>query len=484
MTDASRGWAVPGYVGIEELGSGAQGTVVLARHRTGGPAVAIKYLAPDLLGNAAALDTFRGEAELLRRIVDPHVARLFYYVESPQGAAIVLEAVSGRSLRRVLDDQAGPLEPEAALALMKGSLLGLAAAHGVGVVHRDYKPANVLVQDDGQSKLIDFGIAVLTGQGDRSGTPAYMAPEQWEGQPATPATDLYAVTCVLVECVSGEKPFQGTTLEELRAQHTATPVSLDRVPGPLHSLVQHGLAKNPAERTWNAHEFVGELEALAVREYGPDWERRGLIALGGVYSSKDDFRSAADLYDKAVAVLKTPTAANWNIFYQRGIAYERLKEWPKAEPNFKKALALYPDQPQVLNYLGYSWVDQGMNLKEALAMIQKAVDLRPSDGYIVDSLGWAYFKLGRFDDSVREMERAVSLKPEDPVLNDHLGDAYWRVGRKLEATYQWRTARDLKPDPDVLAAVQRKLLEGLPPLESNTAQEVQKPKPATPAPKG
>jgi predicted Zn-dependent protease len=138
----------------------------------------------------------------------------------------------------------------------------------------------------------------------------------------------------------------------------------------------------------------------------------------------------------------------------------------------------------VLNYLGYSWVDQGMNLKDALAMIQKAVDMRPSDGYIVDSLGWAYFKLGRFDDAVREMERAVSLKPEDPVLNDHLGDAYWRVGRKLEATYQWRTARDLKPDPDVLAAVQRKLLEGLPPLESNTAQEVQKPKPATPAPKG
>lgn len=282
MTDVSHGWEVPGYVGIEELGSGAQGTVVLARHQSGGPAVAIKYLAPGLLGNAAALDTFRGEAELLRRVVDPHVARLFYYVESPQGAAIVLEAVSGRSLRRVLGDRDEPLDPEAALALMKGSLLGLAAAHAVGVVHRDYKPANVLVQDDGQSKLIDFGIAVLTGQGDRAGTPAYMAPEQWEGQPATPATDLYAVTCVLVECVTGEKPFQGTTMEELRAQHTVTPVSLERVPEPLHSLVQHGLAKNPAERAWNAHEFVDELEALAVREFGPDWERRGIIALGAV----------------------------------------------------------------------------------------------------------------------------------------------------------------------------------------------------------
>ena len=216
----------------------------------------------------------------------------------------------------------------------------------------------------------------------------------------------------------------------------------------------------------------------------PD-DMRAYLALGGVYSSKDDFRSAANLYDKAVEVLKTPTAANWNIFYQRGIAYERLKEWPKAEPNFRKALELQPDQPQVLNYLGYSWVDMNTNLKEGLAMIQKAVDLRPSDGYIVDSLGWAYFRMGRFDDSVREMERAVSLKPEDPVLNDHLGDAYWRVGRKLEATFQWNQARDLKPDPDVLATLQQKLMKGLPPIESNTAQESPKVKPEpVPAPKG
>ncbi|BCG81654.1 tetratricopeptide repeat protein [Mesorhizobium sp. 113-3-3] len=214
-------------------------------------------------------------------------------------------------------------------------------------------------------------------------------------------------------------------------------------------------------------------------------DMRAYLALGGVYSSKEDFRSAANLYDKAVEVLKTPTAANWNIFYQRGIAYERLKEWPKAEPNFRKALELQPDQPQVLNYLGYSWVDMNTNLKEGLAMIQKAVDLRPSDGYIVDSLGWAYFRLGRFDDAVREMERAVSLKPEDPVLNDHLGDAYWRVGRKLEATFQWNQARDLKPDPDVLATLQQKLMKGLPPIESNTAQETPKVKPEpVPAPKG
>ena len=130
---------------------------------------------------------------------------------------------------------------------------------------------------------------------------------------------------------------------------------------------------------------------------------------------------------------------------------------------------MFPNQPQVLNYLGYSWVDMSMNLEEGLDMIRKAVDLRPSDGYIVDSLGWAYFRLGRFDDAVRELERAVSLKPDDPVLNDHLGDAYWRVGRKLEATFQWSHARDMKPEPAVLASVEKKLAEGLPNIEDKAA---------------
>lgn len=256
-----------------------------------------------------------------------------------------------------------------------------------------------------------------------------------------------------------------------------------RIPAssPLKTLSELQLGLNLADLD-RYDEAIAHLKALV--EARPD-DMRAYQALGGVYASKEDFRSAAGLYDKAVAMLKAPTRADWNIFYQRGIAYERLKEWPEAEPNFRKALELFPDQPQVLNYLGYSWVDMNTNLEEGLQMIQKAVELRPSDGYIVDSLGWAYFRLGRFDDAVRELERAVSLKPEDPVLNDHLGDAYWRVGRKLEATFQWNQARDLKPDPGVLAALQQKLLKGLPPIESNTAQETPKvkPEPMT-APKG
>ncbi|MEV5825871.1 serine/threonine-protein kinase [Spirillospora sp. NPDC052242] len=277
-----QGWSLPGYIEVAELGAGAQGQVVLARHESGGIPVAIKYLAPALLEDVTARNSFRSEAEILRRVTNPHVARLLYYVEWTTGAAIIMEAVPGRSLRRVLDERKKALAPEAALAVLKGSLLGMAGAHNAGVIHRDYKPANVLVQDDGQSKLVDFGIAVLAGQGDKSGTPAYMAPEQWRGQPATPATDLYAATCVFIECVTGRKPFQAANISELRTAHIETMPSLDLVPEELHALVRRGMAKNPSERLWDAGEFAAQLEEVAVRTYGPDWERRGVIALGAV----------------------------------------------------------------------------------------------------------------------------------------------------------------------------------------------------------
>ncbi len=215
-------------------------------------------------------------------------------------------------------------------------------------------------------------------------------------------------------------------------------------------------------------EAITHLKALLDGD--PD-DMRAYLALGGVYASKENYRAAADLYDAAVSRIVRPSRENWNIFYQRGIAYERLKEWPKAEPNFRKALELFPDQPQVLNYLGYSWVDMNMNLEEGLEMIRRAVELRPSDGYIVDSLGWAYYRLNRFEEAVTELERAVSLKPDDPILNDHLGDAYWRVGRRLEATFQWSHARDMKPEPDVLAKVVEKLAKGLPPLSDKATAE-------------
>lgn len=209
---------------------------------------------------------------------------------------------------------------------------------------------------------------------------------------------------------------------------------------------------------------------------------RSYLAYGNVLSQAKNYQAMADNYDKAVEVIgPVPTKADWNIFYQRAIAYERLKKWDIAEPNFKKALELNPDQPQVLNYLGYSWVDMNRNLDEGLAMIKKAVDARPDDGYIVDSLGWAYFRLNRFDDAVKELERAVQLEAGDVTVNDHLGDAYWRVGRRLEAVYQWNRAITYKPEEADLPRLKDKIANGLPPLDDPKAAEKSKPPAAVPA---
>jgi tetratricopeptide (TPR) repeat protein len=200
-----------------------------------------------------------------------------------------------------------------------------------------------------------------------------------------------------------------------------------------------------------------------------------LSALGNLQRAHKQYAEAAATYTKAIDQSKKPANALWPLYYFRGISYERQKEWPPAEADFKHALELYPDQPLVLNYLAYSWVDQGSHLDEALPMLRKAVELRPTDGYIVDSLGWADYKLGHYDDAMKELERAVDLKPADPVINDHLGDAYWAVGRKLEAHFQWNHARDLNPDPEDLPHILQKIEHGLDsngkPAAENTAQK-------------
>ncbi|RFU37568.1 serine/threonine protein kinase, partial [Actinomadura logoneensis] len=270
---ATSGWRVPGFTTVRELGEGGQGAVVLARHDASGTLVAIKYVAD---GTDRTL--LRHEAAMLGRADSPHVARLFELVETAEGAAIVMEAVDGVPLRTVLERQ-GALVPEAALAVLKGSLLGLAAAHALGVVHRDYKPANVVVPPDGRSKLIDFGIAVDAGRrSGGAGTPPYMAPEQWRGGVATPATDVYAATCVFFECVTGRRPFAGGQAA-LEHAHLTEPPPVEAVPEALRPLVGHGMAKDPARRPAGAADFVAELEAVASAAYGADWERRGVRAL-------------------------------------------------------------------------------------------------------------------------------------------------------------------------------------------------------------
>jgi tetratricopeptide (TPR) repeat protein len=241
----------------------------------------------------------------------------------------------------------------------------------------------------------------------------------------------------------------------------------ERVPvnSPLQRNAQIQLAMNldTLDRTDEAKARLGKLIAANPRDL------EAIMALGNVLRGRKQFAECADIYSKGVDTITKDEKSNWVIYYFRGICLERSKQWPKAEADLKKSLELYPDQPHVLNYLGYSWIDQGVNLDEGMNMIKRAVEQRADDGYIVDSLGWAYYRLGNMEEAVKHLERAVELKPEDPTINDHLGDAYWRVGRVLEARFQWSHARDLKPEPEDLEKIEAKLKSGLPDDTSSAA---------------
>jgi len=181
---------------------------------------------------------------------------------------------------------------------------------------------------------------------------------------------------------------------------------------------------------------------------------------GDILRGKQRFTDAIAAYDRAIARIRTPRPTDWLAFYDRGICYERARQWSKAEADFRHALDLAPDQPFVLNYLGYSWADMGQNLTQAREMIEKAVQRRPNDGAIIDSLGWVMLRQGEVAEAVKTLERAVELTPEDASVNGHLGDAYWAAGRKLEATYQWRRALTFNPEPDDVAKLEAKLQSG------------------------
>lgn len=188
---------------------------------------------------------------------------------------------------------------------------------------------------------------------------------------------------------------------------------------------------------------------------------RPMTALGDLYRGHERWEEAAEAYTSAIDRLPELEPRHWQLFYSRGIVHERADQWEKAEKDLLKALEFEPDQPLVLNYLGYSWVEKRQNLERALEMIKTAVSKRPHDGYITDSLGWVYYQFGRYDEAVPELERAVELRPEDPVINDHLGDAYWRVGRIREATFQWNHSLALDPEPELKEKLEQKLKHGL-----------------------
>jgi tetratricopeptide (TPR) repeat protein len=265
-------------------------------------------------------------------------------------------------------------------------------------------------------------------------------------------------------------PFALATLAnvyETTKNYDAAIAAYNRIPRgtPLETSIEIRKALN-----LNQLEKVDEAKSIldALTQEDPQ-DLKPLDALGTMMRGHKRFDEAIDYYTRAIGLIKKPEAKHWSYYYARGTSYERVKQWPKAEADLQTALKLAPEQPLILNYLGYSWVDQNRNLKQGVALIEKAVRLKPDDGYIVDSLGWAHFRQGNFKDAVKWLERAVEIRPEDPVLNDHLGDAFWRVGREREARYQWEQSLTLKPEPEDAEKVRRKLDKGLPAIEKAAA---------------
>jgi tetratricopeptide (TPR) repeat protein len=298
-------------------------------------------------------------------------------------------------------------------------------------------------------------------------------------------TSVGAIYLQLALYVVPEFPFALATLAnayETTKRYDSAIAAYDRIPKdtPLQSSIdiRKALNLNQLERIDEAQKLLDEVARQNPQDIRP------LDALGTIMRGHKRYAEAIDYYTRAIALISKPEQKHWTYFYSRGTCYERLKNWGPAETDLRKAMQLSPEEPLVLNYLGYTWIDQSRNLQQGLALIEKAVRQKPDDGYIVDSLGWAQFRMGRFKDAVKYLERAVELRPEDPVLNDHLGDGYWRVGREREARFQWEQALTLSPEPDDAEKIKRKLLKGLPsPAQARQVKRTKEAVKAAPAKK-
>jgi serine/threonine-protein kinase len=272
------GGRLPGYTELRPLGSGATGSVVLATEDATGTQVAVKFLSDAVVSGYGFLDRYEAEARLLAELSDPNLCRLLGY--APGAPAVVMEFIPGCSLRAILQTTGTP-SVEASLVVLSSSLYGLAAAHAVGVMHRDHKPGNVLVDLDGRIHLTDAGITVpLANEGTLMGTPAYLAPERWAGEPATPASDVYAASAVFVACLAGRPPFAGDDPGAVTGmKHEQTPPPMAAVPPSLRGILARSLAKDQRLRPSDGRLLAAELAAIAVADCGPAWELRGRAEL-------------------------------------------------------------------------------------------------------------------------------------------------------------------------------------------------------------
>lgn len=236
---------------------------------------------------------------------------------------------------------------------------------------------------------------------------------------------------------------------------------------PLHTLSRLRIAEvyESADLTDNATRMLRELASH------PASRLQALIALGDMYRRREDFTQAVAVYDEVLAEVGEPTEAHWAVVYARGMSLERAQNWDRAEKDLLLALSFQPDNPMILNYIGYTWVDKGVNLQKAMDFIRRAVALRPDDGYILDSYGWAYYRLGDMEQAVHWLEKSVALVPDDSTILDHLADAYWQAGRRTEARFKWLRAKELSKDADFRAAVDSKLKNGIEPAATVVVQK-------------
>lgn len=275
-------------------------------------------------------------------------------------------------------------------------------------------------------------------------------------------TDLSLVFYQLAASLKPEHEFAWTMIAGLYEQFHMLPkaiAALGRI-GPNSPLYWQAKLRSAALEAQEDRfdEAVARLRAMVAEK--PD-RIDAALTLADLLRSKERYADAVQAYDTAIDRIRNVEERHWIVFFGRGIVLERTKQWPKAEADMKKALELSPEQPHVLNYLGYSWIDQGLHLDEGMKMLQRATELRPDDGAITDSVGWAFYRLGQYEKAVEWLERAAEQKGDDPTIIEHLGDAYWHVGRKREARFQWERALNQKPEKDRVPVIRDKLENGL-----------------------
>lgn len=379
---------------------------------------------------------------------DEAIERLGAAYEIDNGAVRVVEAYARTLARAGKAERAQDVLNEAMAQVPEHPLLSIVEADLIA--GRKPEPMVESVAEGAAEILAGLGSAVA-----RDDTGELAASYLQLALYLDPGADLARIT--LSEIFERSRRYQ-EAIRMLEAMPDTSPLKRN-------AEIQVGFNYNALDQVEQAREHLGAL----VEKDPTDLE--AVTALGNVLRVRKMFKEASEIYTKGIDTLESIEPQHWSLFYNRGITYERTDRWPQAEADFRQALELMPDHPLVLNYLGYSWVDKGMNYDEALEMIEKAVELEPTDGYIIDSLGWVYYKLGRYEEAVEQLERAVDLKPGDPVINDHLGDAYWKVGRRLEARYQWAHARDSSPEPADLEKILKKLADGLPDPEMPAAAD-------------